>query len=52
MEVSGQLHVPAALLLENSPVLTEYEAGWTLERRGANEKNPCPFWESNPGNPL
>jgi hypothetical protein len=52
MDLSGQLHAPAALSTGNQPpVSTAQEAGWvpepvwTLWRR---EKSFAPAWESKP----
>jgi len=57
MEVSGQLHVQAALLpWKESPKPVRQESGWVLEpvwTRWQREKIPC--WscrESNPSSPI
>jgi hypothetical protein len=45
MEVSGQLHAPAALLSEKQPLVPiGYEARWAQSRsgRGGEEKNSQP----------
>jgi len=46
MEVSGQLHAPAALLPEESPLIPiGYEAGWASEMvwtQWCGEKFPAP----------
>jgi hypothetical protein len=55
MEVSGQLHAPAALPPgKDPPVPNGQKAGWAPEpfwmlwRIGKS----CPCWESNPGHPA
>jgi hypothetical protein len=56
MEVSGQLHAPAALPLERASPLR-----YLLDRRldgtqsrseHGDEKNTFPYWESKPGRPI
>jgi hypothetical protein len=55
MEVSGQLHVPAALSQGKSPwyPLDRRLGGpQSLSRRGGEEKNSQPRRESNPRTPI
>jgi hypothetical protein len=55
MEVSGQLHAPAALP-ERAPVGTHCIGGWVLLRAGldavAKRKFPSPRSDSNPDHPA
>jgi hypothetical protein len=55
MEVSGQLHVPAALL-RGKAIGTHWTGGWVGPRAGvdtvANRKLPSPCQESNPDRPA
>jgi hypothetical protein len=49
MEVSGQLHAPAALPLEKEPpVPTEYEAGWAPDAVGKNKFRVPHIYAHNP----
>jgi hypothetical protein len=55
MEVSGQLHPPAALAPGKEPLVPiGQEAGWATSRsgRGGEEKNSQPPPESNPRTPI
>jgi hypothetical protein len=55
MEVSGQLHAPAALHSEKeTPVPIGQEAGWAPEPvwTVSKRKIPSPRRESNPGDPI
>jgi len=55
MEVSGQLHAPAALLPGKKTPGTHRTGGWVRPRRGSKKKkNPLvyPCRESNPGCPV
>jgi hypothetical protein len=56
MEVSGQLHAPAALPPgKETLVPTGQEAGWAPEpfwTRWCRDKFPAPRWESNPRTPI
>jgi hypothetical protein len=55
MQVSGQLHAPAALPPEKSH---RYPLDWRLggpqsrSGHGVEEKIPSPYWESNPNYPI
>jgi len=54
MEVSGQLHAPAALHPENNSRYSLNRRMVGLQSRsgyGDEERNPCPYLESNPGRP-
>jgi hypothetical protein len=46
MEVTGQLHAPAALPKGRSPHYPIYEAGWVSEQRNEGEKH-CHYRASN-----
>jgi hypothetical protein len=55
MEVSGQLHSPAALSPGKEPLVpTGWEAGWaqSLSGHGGEEKNSHPLRESNLRTPI
>jgi hypothetical protein len=56
MEVSGQLHAPAALLQDKQPPGTHWIEGWVGPRAGLDgmikRKNPCTWQQSNPGGPT
>jgi hypothetical protein len=48
MEISGQLHAPAALSPgKKTPVPSEYEIGWALEPILDKRQISCTFYESN-----
>jgi len=52
MEVSGQLHAPAALPLGEIAPGTHWIGGWVGPRAICDavvkRKYPCPCWKSNP----
>jgi hypothetical protein len=56
MEVSGQLHAPAALPAGKEPLVpTGYEDGWASEpfwKRWCRKKFPAPAKESSPNTPI
>jgi hypothetical protein len=54
MEVSGQIHAPAAILQEKeSSVPIGQKAGWDSGMDAvAKRRILCPFRESNPGRPV
>jgi hypothetical protein len=54
MEVSGQLHAPAALPPEKDPPGTHWIGGWVGPRAGLDmvSKRPSPCRESNPDRPA
>jgi hypothetical protein len=53
MEVSGQIHAPAALPLGKEPPVPLDRLGGLQNRSGTSgeETNPCIYRESNPGRP-
>jgi hypothetical protein len=57
MEVSVQLHAPAAITLGKEPPspVTDWIGGWLGPRAGLDvvaKKNPCRYWDLNPGPPA
>jgi hypothetical protein len=56
MEVSGQLHAPAALLPRKEPPATHWIGGWVGPRAVLDvvvkRKIPSPHRESNPRTPI
>jgi len=55
MEVNGQLHSPAALLAERTPVHIGWESGWAPEpvwTRWRRKENSCPCQEYNSSRPT
>jgi hypothetical protein len=55
LEVSCQLHAPDALPPGKEPWYPlERRLGGPQSQSGrcGKDKNPCPYWESNPGNPA
>jgi hypothetical protein len=56
MEVTGQLHALAALLLGKEPPSIHWIGGWMGLRAGldmvSKSKIPSPYWDSNPDHPI
>jgi hypothetical protein len=55
MELSGQLHAPAALLPGKEPLVPIDRRLSGLQNRsgrGGEEKNSEPCWDSNPDHPI